>query len=563
MLIYLVGMTFLNIITPTRAFSESENRKLEQAPHFSFYELFDGSFTSNYEKYIADQFALKDFWIGVKSGFERVLGKKEYNGVYIGKDDYLLQIFKEPKDESFQSKMDAVNMFGASTPKMNKYFMLVPNSVEILSDKLPPYVQRDSQQKWIQLVKNSLDKNIKFVDMYDILYAKKNEYVFYKTDHHWTTKAAFYAYQELIKATGENPHAENFFDIKQVTDNFYGSLYSKSGLKQVRPDSINLYVPKDNEIYNIEYFDEEGKSKVLNSLYNMDNINKKDKYALFLDGNHALIKISTNNFSMKKLLVIKDSYANCLIPFLTGHYSEIYVVDLRFYGDDLSDIIKNNDIEDMLVLYNVNTFFEDASVESILDYIDLDNLNSDNGDMTEGTFNYKEFFKQDVFMGDSITEAIAYNGILEQKNVCSKVGVNINEAKFQISSIKIENPRNIYLLYGVNDMDDRNQIRWFVDQYRDLVRNTKKSFPNSKIYIQSVLPVASTLEQRKPHTNNNYINECNESLIEMAKEENVQFLNIAALLNDSNQNLFEQDGFHFKTDFYYLWFNYLIKNIGV
>lgn len=557
--IYIGIMVVANFLNHDRSFSELENRVLEQKPRFSLDELFAGTFTANYDKYIADQFVLKDFWVGVKSDLEKSLGKKEYNGVYLGKDDYLLQDFKEPDEESFRSKLEAINTFGAATPKIHKYFMLVPNSVAILEDKLPAHVSPAQEKEWLARVRESLDKSIEFIDVYGTLQAKREQYIFYKTDHHWTTQGAFYAYQKLIKATGQVPHTKDFYQAQQVTDGFYGSLYSRAGIKDVTPDSIEVYIPEKKQSCRVEYFDEEGKGKTANSLYNLDNIKQKDKYSLFLDGNHPLVKITTKSPNQKKLLIIKDSYANCLIPFLTSHYSQIFVVDLRYYYDSLIDLIKRNHIRDMLLLYNINTFFEDTSVESIIDYTDFDKLNTSTETLGGG---YKEFFKQDVFMGDSITEAISYLDLLDQSNVCAKIGINIDEAKSQIAGIKVNNPRNIYLLYGVNDMDDRSDSNWFVGQYRDLIRSLKVRFPNAKIYVQSVLPVDHKVEQRSPHTNNKYITKCNAALAQMAAEEHVQFIDIASLLKENNKGLYEQDGTHFKAPFYNLWFNYLVDYLG-
>ena len=256
-------------------------------------------------------------------------------------------------------------------------------------------------------------------------------------------------------------------------------------------------------------------------------------------------------------MVIKDSYANCFIPFLTEHYSQIFVVDLRYYGDILSDLIRDNDINDVLFLYNATTFFEDSTVESILDYMELDNEVANDQHV-----NFKDFFQQDVFMGDSITEAIDYLGLLDHRNICATIGININGAKAQIQQIQIKNPRNIYLLYGVNDMDDRMPSKWFVEQYRELVRCLKQKYPQSQIYVQSVLPVDTSVEQKKPHTNNKYISKCNAELIKMAEEEQIKYVNVAALLNHSNQNLYEADGTHFKAPFYKLWFSYLVTYLG-
>ncbi|MEL5864923.1 SGNH/GDSL hydrolase family protein [Clostridium cochlearium] len=175
------------------------------------------------------------------------------------------------------------------------------------------------------------------------------------------------------------------------------------------------------------------------------------------------------------------------------------------------------------------------------------------------TKNYKEFFKNDVFMGDSITEALIYYEVLNEKNVCAKKGININNAKNEVEKINIQNPRNIYVLYGVNDMNNTVPSKWFVDHYRTLIHKVKEKFPKSNIYIQSVMPVLPMVEQKTPTMTNSYINECNLGLMKMAKEENVKFLNVNSILNESNKNLYEDDGIHFKPNFYPVWLNY-IKN---
>ncbi|MCY6484119.1 DHHW family protein [Clostridium aestuarii] len=361
LVLYIGSIAVFNIILPDKTFSELENRMLEQTPRFSLKHLINGKFTSNYEKYISDQFAFRDFWIGVKSESERSIGKKENNGVYLGKDGFLIEKFT-PDIKRVKKNISSINSFAASTPNLNKYFMLVPNSVSILKDKLPVYADDENQLVYIDKVKKTLSNNIKFVDVYSTLYSKKDEYIFYKTDHHWTTKGAYYTYTKLIEEMGFIPHDEEDYEVKNITNSFYGSLYSKSGFRQINPDSIQLYIPKVDEEYNVKYYD---KNEISNSFYNMDNINKKDKYTVFSGGNHSLIKIKTNVNNKKKLVVVKDSYANCFIPFLTGYYSEIYVVDLRYYTDDLSILIKSNEINDMLILYNVNFFCKDASINNI------------------------------------------------------------------------------------------------------------------------------------------------------------------------------------------------------
>ncbi len=358
LILYIGVMAIINMVTPSRVFSESENRMLEQAPHFSLANLIQGKYTSAYEKYIADQFPWRDGWIGVRSEAERVLGRNESNGVYLGRDGYLLQKFTEPSDEVFQSKVADLNAIAASLPGLRKYLLLAPTSVKILADKLPANAPVDDELVCLNRVRRSLDKSITCVDVYDALYSRKEEDIYYKTDHHWTTRGAYYAYQRLGEVMGFTPHDQSYFRIARVTDSFYGSLYSTGGFRNLQPDAIDLYLPRVPEQYQVYYYDDQ---KATDSLYALENLDKKDKYAVFLDGNKSLIKITTNADSQRKLLLLKDSYANCLIPFLTGHFREIYVVDPRYYSDSLSDLAKTSGVTDLLMLYNVNTFFGDAS----------------------------------------------------------------------------------------------------------------------------------------------------------------------------------------------------------
>lgn len=171
--------------------------------------------------------------------------------------------------------------------------------------------------------------------------------------------------------------------------------------------------------------------------------------------------------------------------------------------------------------------------------------------------NHKEFFKNDVFMGDSVTEGLSFYGYLDESRVYSKVGISITMAKNQIDSIVKLNPTNIFLLFGINDMGSAMSSQWFVAQYKELIHYIKSKLPDSKIYIQSILPVMPFVEVRAPYIKNSHITECNEGLKSMAKQENVNFINIASILNDSNKYLFESDGIHFKSDFYGLWLDYL------
>ncbi|MFA4132958.1 MULTISPECIES: DHHW family protein [unclassified Brevibacillus] len=362
-LLFILVVAVLNILTPDQAFSESENRVLEKKPPFSLRSLLAGKFTSDYEAYITDQFAFRDVWIGLKTDVDRVMGKKDSNGVYLGRDGYLIQHFSSPLDAEVKDRVQAIRSIHQTTPDLRKYIMLVPTAA-LLQDKLPDYAPMGDEHAAVNRVRQSLPSDIRFVDVYPALYAGREDAIFYKTDHHWSSKGAFYAYRVLFKQMGIVPKEEAAFNIREVTDAFYGSLYSKSGFRHLQPDRIDLYLPIEERKKKVDYVDE---GRTADSLYQMDNLSKKDKYAVFLNGNHALVRITTDHPDGKKLLVVKDSYANSLIPFLVEHFAEIDVVDLRYYEESVAKFIQDRQFHDMLFLYNVKTFFEDTSILNIME----------------------------------------------------------------------------------------------------------------------------------------------------------------------------------------------------
>lgn len=362
-IISIFGIFFMNMFSKDKNFSEEENRMLAKKPKFSIDRLVEGRYTEKYEKYVEDQFTLRNSWIGIKSTVDRFLGKKEENGVFLGKDDYLIEDFKKPEEKNLQETIKAMNNFSEKYKGINQYALIAPNSVSILKDKLPKNAPVEDQKAYIEELKSSLNSNIKFIDIYNTLESHKDEYIYYRTDHHWTTLGAYYAFLDAAKEMGLTPK-ENYYDIETVTDEFYGTLYSKSGFKGIEPDSIDVYIPKDeNDEVVVSYEEEKKKS---GSIYNSEKLNEKDKYEVFLEGNHPLVKINTLTDNNKKLLLIKDSYANSFVQFLTPYFNEIVIVDPRYYYEDIDKLISEEGITDLLYLYNANTFFSDNNLAPVL-----------------------------------------------------------------------------------------------------------------------------------------------------------------------------------------------------
>lgn len=362
-IISIFGIFFMNIFSKNKNFSEEENRMLAKKPKFSIDRLLEGRYTEKYEKYVEDQFVLRNSWIGVKSTVDKLLGRKEENGVFLSKDGYLIEDFKKPEEKNLEETIKAMNNFNEKYKGINQYALIAPNSVSVLKDKLPKNAPVEDQRAYIEKLKNSLNSNIKFIDTYNTLESHKDEYIYYRTDHHWTTLGAYYAFLDAAKEMGLTPK-DNYYDIETVTDEFYGTLYSKSGFKGISPDSIEVYIPKDeNDQLLVSYEEEKKKS---GSIYNSEKLKEKDKYEVFLEGNHPLVKINTLVNNNKKLLLIKDSYANSFVQFLTPYFNEIVIVDPRYYYGDIDKLISEEGITDLLYLYNANTFFSDNNIAPVL-----------------------------------------------------------------------------------------------------------------------------------------------------------------------------------------------------
>lgn len=351
----------INILTKDKSFSEIENRTLTTMPKFTISSFMNGDFSEDFSSYINDNFAGRNGFLSIKTSFEKLLGKTKINSVYLGKKNYLIQSFTEASEEETSAKINAINSFFNEHSNLNTNIMLVPTATKVLEEYLPPFSVNDDELALIDKVFSQLNESIIKINPYNALYENKDNYVYYKTDHHWTSNGAYIAYTEFCKALGLTAKSKDEFDIVNVTDKFYGSLSSKIGVLGNTSDSIELYVPKYSPMV-VNYISEQFKSS---TLFKSEALNTKDKYEVFTGGNHPLINIKSTGDPSKKLLLIKDSYANCFLPFLTSHYGEIFVVDLRYYYDNINTLIENNSITDLLFLFNANTFNSDDSILNI------------------------------------------------------------------------------------------------------------------------------------------------------------------------------------------------------
>lgn len=358
------GMFLFSLFPKEKEFSETENRYLQQKPEISLKKVLNGTFEADYEAYIKDQFPARDSWVGLKNKFEYSLGKQEMNGVYVGRENYFIENHPAQNYESNLAKENIVTlsntvsqyekMLGEGHVKV----MLVPNAVTILRDKLPEYAMPYNQMEYLEQVKGEIKEEEVWIPLYETLVQHKEEGIYYHTDHHWTTLGAYYGYERWCKESGITPVALSDMEQTLLTKDFLGTISSKINFA-MKADEMYRFEPEGAD-YTAAYMNREEE----NTLYDEEALKIKDKYAYFLKGNNGIVTIT--NHSMEEgetLLVVKDSYANCFLPMIASHYKTVYVVDLRYYSNLLSESVAEWEIDDLLILYNVNSFATDTYVQ--------------------------------------------------------------------------------------------------------------------------------------------------------------------------------------------------------
>lgn len=362
-ILFLIGLFsfgVLNLLSEDRVFSERENRYLEQRPILRISELLDGRFMSSYEKYQTDQFFSRDSWIEFRSAADRFLGKNESGGVYLGKDG---QLFEKPAklEQQVWNNLDAIREFAENHSDTGIYFLLAPGAAGVKPEGLPPFAPIEDQADQLRQIHGYLNGAVREIDVFGVLREHREEYLYYRTDHHWTTLGAWYAFLQAEQVMGLE--AGPAMEAYPVTNRFQGTLASKSGYR-VASDTISVFLPKEEERLVVTYVEEQKKSA---SLYASKKLEGRDRYGVFLDGNHPVVRIRTMAESDRTLLLLKDSYANCFVPFLTAHFREIVLVDPRYYYGNVNTLMGEEEFTDILFLYNLNTFLEDDVLHFVLE----------------------------------------------------------------------------------------------------------------------------------------------------------------------------------------------------
>ena len=359
-------LTFLFLSPEAQPFSENENRYLARFPKFSFDNITNKSFMEDFDEWLSDRFIGREDWILMKNKAESAIGKTEISGVFTY-DDRMMEVWSGYNEELFQKNLEAMNNFASRHDDIPMYFMLVPNAQEIYSNLLPSVAVTGNQKTFIRDAYNSLTEFDGFIDAYSQLSNNKSDYIYYRTDHHWTSYGAYLGYVAASSKLGFTAIDSGKFAIEHASNDFRGTLFSKTLDKSVTPDVIDFYTLNENEPkLTLSIIQNDGTYKEYDSLYFREYLDKKDKYSVFTGPNAAIMHIETQlENNDESIIIFKDSYAHAMIPFLTNHYSKITVIDLRYLNVDFQNYVSLDDYDQVLFLYNVITFSDDTDVKKL------------------------------------------------------------------------------------------------------------------------------------------------------------------------------------------------------
>ncbi len=355
-----------DMLMPDRSFSELENKNLQQSPSFSIQSLVNNTWTAEYNVYVREQFVGRDFWISAQSFIERaLLQKQEIGGILIGGDGMLFPaVFQLTGDEEtqLQKNMEAFTDF-ADRQNGNVTFMVVPASNMIYPENMPDHVPMYDQNGCMDYIYSAMEPHAETIDLRETLLSDKEKYLFYRTDHHWTTEGALLAYREYCEAKGMKASAWDDADRISV-DGFYGTSYSASRVWNAAPDTLTYYKnPSELSVYQV-LGENQFELSYTDDLYDEEKLDVRDKYACFLHGNNGYSTIKGNGKG--SVLVVKDSYANCFVPFLTENYDRIDVIDPRNYNYSLDSLIQTNQYDDILLLYGLQNVIADPYIINLV-----------------------------------------------------------------------------------------------------------------------------------------------------------------------------------------------------
>lgn len=382
--------------------SEMENRKLTTFPVYSDSALWSGDYFKQIDQYYADNFPLRNEWISFSNSFRNTFGYEsseikmydEVNNAEANekKPDTLTEKIKtsplpndnatgEIKKRVFVFKNRAFEMFGggdamgkayatvintynrAGIPNLQVYNLIIPVALEFEITEKYKKLQKPNRPA-IENIYANLDSNIKKVWAIDELRKHREEYIYFNTDHHWTSLGAYYAYRAFCETAGLTPVSLDTVRYK-VKPAFLGSLYrlTRDQKLKANPDSVKYYLFKDSLRFyvgsstSLTYW---AKSKMYG-----EGAKGANSYSVFLQGDLPIVKMETQHLNGRRIAIVKESYGNAFAPYLINNYEKVVVVDQRYYTGDFVAMLKKEGINELLFINNIFAAHTPFHIEKI------------------------------------------------------------------------------------------------------------------------------------------------------------------------------------------------------
>lgn len=365
-------------IVPDNAFSEQENRSLRTFPKFTWEKLASGAYSEQINDYFADQFPLRDSLVGIKGISELFLGKGENNGILLGENGQLAQrsfdVYSERCDaevdldafdpDTVISAVDGINRVSKSLP-VPLTALLTGRTVDVAGSAFA--YPTNASDALLTFVREHMDDETHYLETVPLLREKyeAGEYVYYKTDHHWTTLGAYYAYAETMRSFGmENEIIPaDAFEKETASTSFYGTAWSAGGMKFVAPDTIEFWLLGNEDDFTVT-----ADGKEIDGMYNRSYLEKKDKYSAFLDGTHNVVTVTKNTEEERPtLLILRDSFASSMAPFLAQHF-DLVLLNLSSATADYTDVtsaVAQYHVDRVLVVYTLENIVTTQKLHSL------------------------------------------------------------------------------------------------------------------------------------------------------------------------------------------------------
>lgn len=356
-LVFLAAMALLLLFSPAREYSENEKRYLAGRPEVSAENILSGEAQKELEKFTADQIPGRDFFVGVNAYWNLATGRNAAQDIYYCDEGYLINAPKQADEKIFTDNLTRFDQF-AEKLGVPADLVMVPTTGYLMEEVLPAF-HKEYQDDALYDLASTLLENIRLVDVRDALkQGKDGGQICYRTDHHLTSYGNYLLYEAYQKANNATYLSRDAYEVTSY-DGFYGTDWSGSGYWLVDPDTVEVW--DAGLAPTVTLIDGGAEPKVSNDLFYLSHLENLDKYPIFLDGNHAMVTIHNPDAQGGNLLVIRDSYAHCLSTFLAADYQNIYLVDLRYYRQSVSEFVAEHPVDRVLYLYGMDNLITDTN----------------------------------------------------------------------------------------------------------------------------------------------------------------------------------------------------------